>query len=81
MHTGWLAAEHYRLHVIEKWPNGPRKEALLSAVRSTLESLLRTAGADGSTFRCSICAAEKQRVAVLKYRHRLQSQESLGLAA
>ena len=39
MHRGWLSVEHYRMHLMELWPDGPRKEAGLAAARSTLESL------------------------------------------
>lgn len=34
-----LAMEHYRLHVIERWPPGPRRDVALSAVRAAIESL------------------------------------------
>jgi hypothetical protein len=42
MNFEWIAMEHHRLHLIEEWPNGPHKDAAVAAIRSTLESLLRT---------------------------------------
>jgi hypothetical protein len=33
MYAEWIAAEHYRLHVIEEWPEGPRKAVALSAIQ------------------------------------------------
>jgi hypothetical protein len=41
MHNQKLAMEHYRIHVMEQWPDGPRKQAGLAAARSTIESLAR----------------------------------------
>jgi hypothetical protein len=51
----YLALEHYRLHVIEQWPNGPRKKASLAAARSTVESLNRI-HCQGTLFECITCA-------------------------
>jgi hypothetical protein len=52
---GWLAVEHYRLHVMELWPDGPRKVTGLVAARSALDRLAR-ALPTGSPFACSTCA-------------------------
>ena len=41
MISEWMAHEHYRLHLVEKWPQSPRKEATLAAIFSTLASLDR----------------------------------------
>jgi hypothetical protein len=57
----WLAVEHYRIHVMELWPDGPRKEAGLAAARSTLWSLARTKP-EGSSFTCMTCASRPQTV-------------------
>jgi hypothetical protein len=59
MHSEWLAVEHYRIHVMERWPDGPCKEAGLAAARSALESLGR-ALPKGSSFACATCAARRQ---------------------
>jgi hypothetical protein len=41
MISDWIAMEYHRLHVVEKWPDSPRKEANLAAIRSALASLSR----------------------------------------
>jgi hypothetical protein len=58
MHSEWLAMEHYRIHLMESWPDGPRKEAGLASARSGLESLARTVS-EGSSFACSTCAGRQ----------------------
>jgi hypothetical protein len=57
MYNNWLATEHYRIHAIELWPDGPRKEAGLAAAQSALESLTRTMPT--SSFACAICASRQ----------------------
>jgi len=39
MHGEWIMGEHHRLNIVERWPDGPRKEAVLAAIRSTLDRL------------------------------------------
>jgi hypothetical protein len=39
MRSAWISIEHYRLHLVEEWPESPYKEATLAAIRSALESL------------------------------------------
>jgi hypothetical protein len=51
-----IAMEHYRLHVIEQWPDSARKEAEIAAVRSAIESLERSAHAGAPLFQCIVCA-------------------------
>jgi hypothetical protein len=46
----WLALEHYRIHLMELWPDSPRKEAGLAAARSAIASM----GARAS-FTCATC--------------------------
>jgi hypothetical protein len=41
MVSEWMAVERNRIAVMELWPEGPRKEAGLTAARSSLESLGR----------------------------------------
>ncbi|PYT16268.1 MAG: hypothetical protein DMG59_10935 [Acidobacteria bacterium] len=59
MQNQWLAMEHYRLHTVEEWPDGPRKRTTLAAIRSSLESLSRyqQAGTDAA---CDICRNRKK---------------------
>lgn len=56
MLNNWLAMEHYRLHVVEQWPDGPRKQAAIAAVRSSLRSLLANRPEEEEElFVCSVC--------------------------
>lgn len=55
MLTESLAMEHYRLHVIEHWPDGEKKEAALAGVQSAIEGLLRTQCGDLTQWRCVVC--------------------------
>jgi hypothetical protein len=64
MHNERLAFEHYRIHIMEQWADGPRKEAGLMSARCTLESLTRNEP-DGSSFACSICARRRAAVIVM----------------
>jgi hypothetical protein len=41
MQKEWLTVEQYRIHVMQLWPDGDRKEASLAAARMTLKSLAR----------------------------------------
>jgi len=50
MYRDFLAMEHYRLHVMEQWPDSPVKRAALAAVRATLASLAGLA-----EFECDLC--------------------------
>lgn len=54
MHGNWLTMEHYRIHVMELWPDGPEKEAGLASARSALESLIRIM--PRASFACTTCA-------------------------
>ncbi len=57
MITDWIAMEHYRLHVVENWPDSPLREVTLAAIHSKLASFGQephlTTGARG----CSICSS------------------------
>jgi len=87
MHTAWLASEHSRIHLIEQWPDGPRKTAALAAARSALDSLLRSVSlrrsvqCDASAFRCSICGSRRNSPVILESPARLQLTRSSELAA
>ena len=67
MYTEWLSTEHYRMHLIEKWPDGALKEASLAAVRSALAGLELAAPAEASAFSCEICAARRGSAPVIGY--------------
>jgi len=51
----WLAMEHYRLHSVEGWPESPRKEKALAAIRSSLAGLSRIS----EPLDCLICGSRK----------------------
>ncbi len=36
----WIRCEQHRLHVVERWPDSPSKEVVLTAIRATLQGLL-----------------------------------------
>jgi hypothetical protein len=61
----WIAAEHHRIHVMELWPEGPRKEAGLAAARCALESLAFTRA--GYSFKCVTCAGRREPVAMISF--------------
>ena len=64
MRREWLAMEHYRIHLMETWPDGLAKEAGLAAARSALESQVR-AMPKGSSFTCATCASRRKAVTVM----------------
>lgn len=55
MNANWIAMEHYRLHVVEDWAEGPRKDAALTAIRSALDGLERSL--PDLAFECCVCGA------------------------
>jgi hypothetical protein len=61
MYIQRMAFEHYRIHVMELWPDGPGKEAGLASARYSLESLARTMPT-GSSFTCTVCASLLSRI-------------------
>jgi len=81
MRNQWLAFEHYRIHVMELWADGPRKEAGLSAARSALDKLNRTISKEPS-FRCAVCASKPQSVIAMPLApHSAMDQLPSALAA
>jgi hypothetical protein len=72
MYSEWMAGEHYRIHVMELWPDGPRKEAGLVAARHALDSLTR-AMPKGFSFVCTTCASRRQTVTVIPCAPRVHS--------
>ena len=65
----WINMEHYRLHCVEEWSDGPRKEAALAAIHSSLERLAAVASSEPT---CMVCAARRNAM-VLKFPSRPQS--------
>jgi hypothetical protein len=64
MLSEWIMGEHHRLHIVEEWPDGPYKEAVLAAIRSTLDSLLLDFRAAANRPVCAICHNRRRATAV-----------------
>jgi|HubBroStandDraft_6_1064221.scaffolds.fasta_scaffold347901_3 hypothetical protein len=75
MHIEWMAVEHHRIHLMEQWPDGHRKDAGLAAARSALASLARILPA-GSSFACATCISRQQTVVMIPSAPRVQSLPS-----
>jgi hypothetical protein len=58
----WIVAEHHRLHIVEEWPDGPYKEAVLAGIQSTLDSLLLDSRALNHP-PCAICQTRRKHAA------------------
>ena len=65
--SAWLAAEHNRLHNIELWPDGKRKQRALRAVQSTLDGLSRHSGTT-QNFTCFLCQSKRTNLKVMEPR-------------
>jgi hypothetical protein len=50
----WIRTEHQRLHIVEEWPASTHKDAVITAIHSTLASLLRDLPIPPI---CAICSA------------------------
>jgi hypothetical protein len=66
----WIAVEHDRLHLVERWPDSPRKEATLAAIYSTLASLGQDSQSPTVSPECVVCYA--RRAAVLDFPNALR---------
>jgi len=67
MYAEWIATEHHRLHVIEEWPEGPRKAVALSAIQSSLQSLSQNHQPEGPVATCEICVSRKGATSELEF--------------
>lgn len=61
-----IAMEHYRLHTVEQWPDGPYKAATLDAIHASLTRLTRDAAATYAPA-CSICSNRRNAPTVIKF--------------
>jgi hypothetical protein len=68
MYSQWIRMEHYRMHLFETWPDGPRKTAHLAAARSALNALESAAPVAAPVFVCGICAARRRRAPIIEFR-------------
>ena len=60
----WIAMEHYRLHTVEQWPDGPYKTATLDAIHASLTSLTRDTPQSPV---CSICSKRRNAQGILEF--------------
>ncbi len=65
MHSERMAFQHYRIHVMEQWSDGPAKEAGLASARSMLDSIVQNKPEEVS-FLCAVCASRRQNVIVMQ---------------
>jgi hypothetical protein len=49
--------EHYRLHTVEAWPEGPHKDGALAAIQASVESLIRSGA---RPIDCHVCLGYKR---------------------
>jgi len=61
-----MAAQHERLHIVEQWSDGPRKQAALGAIQSALDSLSRHPAMQEPAFVCILCQSRSANVIVLE---------------
>jgi hypothetical protein len=76
MYRDFLAMEHYRLHMMEEWPDSPVKRARLAAVRATIASLSATPPAGAAGFECDICHAQHRAKVVRLRPHEFEMPET-----
>lgn len=83
MNSQWLKTEHHRLHVVEEWPDGPQKEAALSAIRSKLASLMHYLPPESRGSGCEICLSRTANSALFRVHvsRRAIEEARAGLAA
>src|ERR1700733_5969550 len=60
----WIAVEHYRLHLVERWPDSPHKDATLAAVYSALAALGQDVLLTTASRECVVCRARRAAVVV-----------------
>ena len=73
MRAQWINFEHSRWHQIEEWPDGPRKQIALAAIRSALASLTRLMPEACDPGGCSLCESRKRRGSVLEWNTSFQN--------
>ena len=61
----WMRVEHSRLHCAEGWPDSPYKEAVLTAIRSTMENLKTASPALIESQQCMVCASREAKKSVV----------------
>jgi hypothetical protein len=69
--------EHHRLHCAERWPESDYREAVLSAVHSTLKSLEAISSMLVEQPRCIVCASLQKPAIVLELPSRSQGHPTI----
>jgi hypothetical protein len=67
MRNQWISNEHYRLHTVEAWPDGPYKDATLRAIHSTLDWLMQDPSSGAGLPTCEICLNQRRAPGVLEF--------------
>ena len=75
MYFQWHKTEHDRLHIVEQWPDSPHKLAVLTAVRSSLASLIRKAPS-AVCLECETCLKQQASQAAAAFRVMTSAIES-----
>jgi hypothetical protein len=75
MYLEWVVAEHHRLHIVEEWPEGPQKQAVLASIHSKLESLHRVRR-DLALPECMVCLSRKVAICVTRDADLFQKETS-----
>jgi len=65
--TQWLRMEHYRLHCVEQWPEGPHKQTALAGIHSALQSLQLECHLPIEPAVCMVCASRRTGLAVMEF--------------
>ncbi|HYL34573.1 MAG TPA: hypothetical protein VEV17_01525 [Bryobacteraceae bacterium] len=78
MRFEWFATEHYRLHSVEEWPDGPHKEVALSAIRSSLASLTRNLPSGVKLPGCEVCLSRKHASGVVPFPSGIRQDGDVG---
>jgi len=62
----WLRMEHYRLHCVEQWPEGPHKQTTLAGIHCALQSLQPESQPPIEPALCMVCSSRTPRLAVME---------------
>ena len=65
--TQWLRMEHYRLHCVEQWPEGPHKQTVLAGIHCALQSLQSESQPPIEPSPCMVCASRRAGLAVMEF--------------
>ena len=81
MRLQWLSMEHYRLHIVEEWPDGSYKEATLAAIHSAIERAGQNSRGPIEVPECIICLGRRRNSELSESPQRLGSSSGLFILA